>query len=74
MSATAIHRVPIELGERSYPIVIGTSLLDEPGTWSAVPASAQALIVTNTTVAPPYTAPGKCAGSPSLRRACARVA
>jgi 3-dehydroquinate synthase len=54
MSATAIHRVPIELGERSYPIVIGTSLLDEPGTWSAVPASAQALIVTNTTVAPLY--------------------
>jgi len=54
MSATAIHRVPIELAERSYPIVIGTSLLDEPDTWSSVPASAQALIVTNTTVAPLY--------------------
>jgi 3-dehydroquinate synthase len=54
MSATVTHRVPIDLGERSYPIVIGTSLLDEPGTWAGVPASAQALIVTNTTVAPLY--------------------
>jgi len=54
MPATATHRVPIELGERSYSIDIGTSLIDEPKTWSAVPASAQALIVTNTTVAPLY--------------------
>jgi 3-dehydroquinate synthase len=54
MSGIVSHRVPIELGERSYPIVIGTSLLDDPVTWSGVPASAQALIVTNTTVAPLY--------------------
>jgi 3-dehydroquinate synthase len=54
LSATVLHRVPIELGERSYPIVIGSSLLGEPATWLALPASAQALIVTNTTVAPLY--------------------
>jgi 3-dehydroquinate synthase len=54
MSATVSHRVPIELGDRSYPIVIGTSLLGDPATWSMVPGSAQALIVTNTTVAPLY--------------------
>jgi 3-dehydroquinate synthase len=54
MPANVSHRVPIELGERSYPIVIGTSLLEDPSTWQAVPASAQALIVTNTTVAPLY--------------------
>jgi 3-dehydroquinate synthase len=54
MPAHVSHRVPIELGERSYPIIIGTSLLDDPATWSAVPGSAQALIVSNTTVAPLY--------------------
>jgi 3-dehydroquinate synthase len=54
MSGNVSHRVPIELGERSYPIVIGTSLLDDAATWAGVPESAQALIVTNTTVAPLY--------------------
>jgi 3-dehydroquinate synthase len=47
-------RVPIDLGERSYDILIGKHLLDEPATWGAVPASADALVVTNTTVAPLY--------------------
>jgi 3-dehydroquinate synthase len=51
---SAFHRVPIELGERSYPIAIGTSLLADPAVWSEVPGSTQALIVTNTTVAPLY--------------------
>ena len=27
-------RVEIDLGERSYPILIGSSLLDDPATWS----------------------------------------
>jgi 3-dehydroquinate synthase len=53
-TASLLHRVPIELGDRSYPISIGTGLLDEPATWSQVPTSAQALVVTNTTVAPLY--------------------
>ncbi len=54
--ASVMHQVPIDLGDRSYPIVIGTGLLDEPATWSAVQASDQALIVTNTTVGPLYAA------------------
>ena len=51
-----MHRVPIELGDRSYPINIGSDLLGDSATWSGVPQSAQAVIVTNTTVAPLYAA------------------
>ena len=55
-TASVLHQVPIELGDRSYPIRIGTGLLGDPSTWAGVPAAAQALIVTNTTVAPLYAA------------------
>ena len=48
------ERVEIQLGERSYPILIGSRLLDDPGHFSAVPSAAAAVIVTNTTVAPLY--------------------
>jgi 3-dehydroquinate synthase len=48
--------VEIQLGERSYPILIGSDLLGEPKHLAAVPAAATALIVTNTTVAPLYAA------------------
>jgi 3-dehydroquinate synthase len=51
---SVFHQVPIELGERSYPIAIGTGLLADPATWSQVPAAAHGVIVTNTTVAPLY--------------------
>ena len=50
----SIERVEIELGERSYPILIGSGLLSESGSFEAVPDAASALIVTNTTVAPLY--------------------
>jgi 3-dehydroquinate synthase len=50
------ERVEIQLGERSYPILIGTDLLGDPTNLLAVPAAATALIVTNTTVAPLYAA------------------
>lgn len=46
------ERVAIELGDRSYSILIGPGLLDASATWADVPSSAQALIVSNTTVAP----------------------
>jgi 3-dehydroquinate synthase len=49
-----LHQVDIDLGDRSYPIRIGGGLLQDPATWDAVPASAQAVIVTNVTVAPLY--------------------
>ena len=46
--------VPIELGDRSYPILIGKALLDDPLTWAGLPRSSTALIVSNVTVAPLY--------------------
>jgi 3-dehydroquinate synthase len=51
-----MHSVAIDFGERSYSIDIGCGLVDASGTWASVPSSAQALIVTNTTVGPLYAA------------------
>ncbi|MEO7392849.1 MAG: 3-dehydroquinate synthase [Ramlibacter sp.] len=53
-SPSILHRVPISLGARSYPIVIGTHLVGDPFLGAQVQASAQALIVTNPIVAPLY--------------------
>src|SRR5690349_12143218 len=55
-SASILHHVPIALGDRSYPIRIGTGLLDDVAVWSEAPSAAQALIVTNSTVGPLYAA------------------
>ena len=52
----AFLTVPIALGERSYDIHIGCGLLESPTSWTGLPASADALIVSNTTVAPLYAA------------------
>ncbi len=54
-------RVPIPLGERSYDILIGRGLLDEPASFEGLPAAACAVIVTNTVVAPLYAARLKAA-------------
>jgi len=58
MTATAralpTIEVPIALGDRSYTIHIGSGLLDSPASWQGLPASADALVVSNTTVAPLY--------------------
>ena len=48
------QRVPIDLGDRSYAIDIGSGLFDKAETWAGLPAAAAALIVSNTTVAPLY--------------------
>lgn len=60
MSDTAETRIPsrvhIDLGERSYAIHIGSGLLDQPATWAGLPSAANAVIITNTTVAPLYAA------------------
>ncbi len=50
----AVQSVDISLGDRSYRIVIGPGLLDDAGTWAALPKASTALIVSNTTVAPLY--------------------
>ncbi|MCM2251533.1 MAG: 3-dehydroquinate synthase [Ramlibacter sp.] len=52
-----LHQVDIELADRSYPIVIGHGLLRDAATWAGVPAAAQAMVVTNATVAPLYAGP-----------------
>jgi 3-dehydroquinate synthase len=52
--ASAAHAVPIDLGDRSYDIQIGTSLIGRDATWAGLPNAATALIVTNETVAPLY--------------------
>jgi 3-dehydroquinate synthase len=44
----------IALGERSYDIRIGCGLLSDPDSWTGLPRATQALIVSNTTVAPLY--------------------
>ena len=54
-SPAPIERVDIQLGERSYPILIGHGLLADARLFEVVPAAATALIVTNTTVGPLYT-------------------
>ncbi len=52
----SVERVEIELGERSYSILIGSDLLGDLCNFDTVPAAATAMIVTNTTVAPLYAA------------------
>lgn len=49
-----LETVRIDLGERSYSILIGAGLLDQPSTWADLPRAAMALIVTNDTVGPLY--------------------
>jgi hypothetical protein len=48
------QQVSIDLGERSYPIFIGSGLLDDPAVYEGAKPGTQALIVTNTLVAPLY--------------------
>ena len=53
--------VPVHTGSQHYDILIGCGLLDAAATWQGLPRAAQALIVSNTAVAPLY--------APRLRRA-----
>lgn len=50
----ATQQVFIDLGERSYPITIGTGLLGDSGAYLNLPSASTALIVSNDTVAPLY--------------------
>ena len=50
------HTLTIALGERSYPICIGSGLLDQVTALAKLPQARAALIVTNTTVQPLYAA------------------
>ena len=53
-AAAGPQQVDIELADRSYPILIGTGLLDADASYAGLPKATSALIVTNTTVAPLY--------------------
>lgn len=50
------QEVAIDLGARSYRIVIGGGLLGDAATYGGLPGGGAALIVSNTTVAPLYAA------------------
>ena len=54
MTTPTFSTVSIELGERSYPIHIGTALLAQAATYAQLPKAAHAVVVTNTTVCPLY--------------------
>jgi 3-dehydroquinate synthase len=54
MMSKLFETVSIDLDERSYPILIGTNLLEDPQTWKNLPSASMALIVTNQTVEPLY--------------------
>ena len=53
-ASSSVSQVRIALGERTYPILIGAGLLADPGSYQSAPSGGDALIVTNTTVAPLY--------------------
>jgi 3-dehydroquinate synthase len=53
-AAPAPILVPIAMGDRSYDIAIGSGLLSQAASWGGLPRSADALIVTNSTVGPLY--------------------
>jgi len=52
--AEPVARVSIDLGPRSYDILIGSGLLDAPASWSDLPDATTAAIVTDSNVAPLY--------------------
>lgn len=51
---TVLKEVNVDLGERSYPILIGTGLLDQSGLLQPWISGRRALIVSNEVVAPLY--------------------
>ena len=53
-ASTPPQRVDIDLGERSYPILIGPSLMNDAASYAGLPSASTALIVSNVTVAPLY--------------------
>jgi 3-dehydroquinate synthase len=60
--------VRIDLAERSYDILIGTGLLDRPGSYAGLPTKGVAAIVTNETVAPLFARRLERALEPSFAR------
>ncbi len=53
-AARQTARLDVDLGERSYPIFVGSGLIADPACYAPYLAGPQVLIVTNVTVAPLY--------------------
>ena len=53
-TGAAAQRVSVDLGERSYEVLIGYGLLDDPSAWRPPAGGASAMVVTNSTVASLY--------------------
>lgn len=53
-SAITPETVSIDLGDRSYDILVGPGLLGNPATYADLPGGHTAVVVTNSTVAPLY--------------------
>ena len=49
-----MHSLHVDLGDRSYPILIGSGLLQEPAYFEQCIRGKQVLVVTNETIAPLY--------------------
>ncbi|WP_299597501.1 3-dehydroquinate synthase [uncultured Microbulbifer sp.] len=49
-----MHSLHVDLGDRSYPILIGSGLLKDPGYFEESVRGKQVLVVTNETIAPLY--------------------
>ena len=64
----SLQKVAISLGDRSYDIHIGQSLLSRPESWAGLPKAQTAMIVTNNTVAPLYETALRGAISPSYKQ------
>ncbi|WP_334136172.1 3-dehydroquinate synthase [Tepidimonas sp.] len=62
------HWLTVELGARSYSIVIGNGLLGDPATWAGLPRAQTVAIVTNEVVAPLYLQPLRAALAPHYSR------
>ncbi len=54
MTVISTHHVPIALGDRSYLIHIGSTLLAQTATFQTLPKATSVMIVSNSTVAPLY--------------------
>jgi 3-dehydroquinate synthase len=67
-SHAATAQVRVALADRSYNILIGSGLLQDPATWAGLPRADTALIVTNVTVAPLYADQVERALQPHYRR------
>ena len=66
--AAAVQTIHIELGDRSYPILIGSGILQSPSSWAGLPRAATAVVVSNVTVAPLYLAAVQRALAPHYAR------